>query len=214
MAKHKRIGMGEHVYIAGMTGTGKTYFAKTYLAEFPTVGVLDTKGEAMLDIAEGRDPWPQVAKEELTVFESLDDLDKVDTPYYIYSPKLDELSEHYYNEFFKYHYFKLDCTVLVDEAMQVSPNGNSIPWWYRGILTRGRSRRVSVWSCTQRPANVSQDIIAQSSHVVMFNLRKHDDRKRISDSTGMPEFMTNPGGHNFWYWEDGMTEAVKARLKA
>ena len=39
-----KIKSSEHVFIAGRTGSGKTFLAETYLASFPNVIVLDTKG--------------------------------------------------------------------------------------------------------------------------------------------------------------------------
>ncbi|MNG10011.1 hypothetical protein D3C84_934560 [compost metagenome] len=152
---------------------------------------------------------------ELTIIEKLADVEHVETPYFIYSPNMDELNDKdlYFEEFFKWAYFTRNITLLVDEAMEVSENPFSIPRHYKGILTRGRTRDVSVWSCTQRPAGLSPMIISQSKHIFMFNLRKKEDRKKIADSTGVPEFMDNPSGHYFWYWKDGMTEAAKGILK-
>lgn len=208
----------EHVFIAGMTGTGKTFLAKNYLASFASkkdkhiVAILDSKGDAQIDIANDINPYPQVNPKDLTVIFSIDDLEYVDTMFVIYSPKREEASEHFYDRFLEWCYQRGNVTVLVDEAMQVSLNPHHIPEGYKGILTRGRTRNVAVWSCTQRPAGLSQTILSQSTHMFVFNLRLKVDRKRIVEVTGAPEFINNPKDHNFWYWKDGFEEARKARL--
>lgn len=208
----------EHVFVAGMTGTGKTFLAKNYLASFASkkdkhiVAILDSKGDAQLDLKKGLNPYPQVEPKDLTIIFSIDDLEYVETSFVIYSPKREETNEYFYNEFLKWCYNRGDVTVLVDEAMQISENPHHIPEFYKGILTRGRTRNVAVWSATQRPAGLSQLILSQATHMFIFNLRLQQDRKRIVEVTGAPEFMNNPKDHNFWYWKDGLDEARKAKL--
>lgn len=208
----KPISVSEHVFIGGMTGTGKSYLAEKYLSKYPRVWMLDTKGDTSRKLKDGLNPWPEVDPKKLTIIKSIVSLAEVRTPYLIYEPNMNELEEYFYNEFFKAAYFLENVTVWVDEAMNVSPSPYSLPDYYKGILTRGRSRNVSVWSLSQRPKGIASIIISQCTHFFVFNLQLPQDRKTITEITGVPEFLTKPGGHDFWYWRDGWDEAVKARL--
>ncbi|MFE3632539.1 hypothetical protein, partial [Streptomyces goshikiensis] len=70
-----------------------------------------------------------------------------------------------------------------------------------------------VWACTQRPTDIPVIAMANSSHYFIFTMQNPDDRKKIVKATGMPQFMEQPGGHNFWYWKVGMQNPVLAKLK-
>ncbi|MFD8622274.1 hypothetical protein, partial [Streptomyces sp. NPDC059612] len=78
---------------------------------------------------------------------------------------------------------------------------------------RGRSKEAVVWACTQRPTDIPVIAMANSSHYFIFTMQNPDDRKKIVKATGMPQFMEQPGGHNFWYWKVGMQNPVLAKLK-
>ena len=137
----------EHVFVAGGTGSGKTFLASEYLKGYNNVIVLDTKGMF--------DNWDYMSSVELSVVDRLEDVYNVSTSKIIYRPRFQELTQDFYNEFFKWVYLRKNTTILIDEAMQVSPNPHIIPEWLRGCLQRGRQRKVSIWSLTQRPLNIS-----------------------------------------------------------
>lgn len=202
----------EHVFIGGKTGTGKTELAKNYLSQFPRVAMLDTKGDTLKTIKKGLSPWPQVDPKDLTVITNVESLRDVTTRHLIYVPAMEELTIFHYDEFFRWCYFQEDITVWVDECMNVSPSSQVIPEYYKGILTRGRTRNVSVWSLTQRPKGIHPLIMSQCTHFFAFNLRLDQDRDKMAEVTGVPEFYNNPGGYNFWYFRDDWDAAVKAKL--
>lgn len=198
----------EHVFVPGMTGCGKSHLAEAYLSQFPKVVKLDTKGEAMDKIRRKQNPWPQVNPKELTIVTRLDDLiQNSDAPYLIYNPSHDELQEDYYDEFFRWAYYHRRITVWVDEVMEVLESPHKILRWYKGILTRGRYFDVAMWQLTQRPMGLPPMTIAQSTHVFCFDLQLDQDRKKVSDVTGVADFLTKPEGHNFWYWRSGWRSA-------
>lgn len=212
MDKDNRIKTSEHVFVAGMTGTGKSFLARNYLSRFPSVAMLDTKGESIDKLANKENPWPEIDPKLLTIVTRAAQLPEVETPYLIYAPDFEELEPYFYNEFFRWAYFRKNITVWVDEAMSVSENSQTIPEYYKAILTRGRSRNTAIWTLTQRPMGLSPLIISQSTHFFVFNLQLEQDRKKVTDVTGVPEFMQKPMGHNFWYFRDGWESAVKAKM--
>lgn len=213
MARFTRILPNEHVFIAGKTGSGKSYLAERYLAGFKHVVMLDTKGEMYDRFMRGQKPlWIGVDDDEVTLVTRIMELEKASTPKIIYSPDYKEMKEEYYDAFFEWCYLRRNCIVWVDEAMSVSPNPHRIPEHYMAILTRGRSRNTAVWSLTQRPKGIANVIMSEATHFFIFTLQLLDDRKKIVDITGVPEFLEPPPKHVFWYWKQGMDRAILARL--
>lgn len=197
----RTIKQSEHVFIAGKTGSGKTFLAKNYLAGYPNVIALDTKGT--LTWKEGGD-----VKE----FEHLNDLMQFQEGHAIYRPSFEELNEDYYEAFFKWIYFRQNTIVWVDEVMSVCQNSQNIPTYYKAILTRGRERNTSVWSLTQRPKTIPLVIISEATHFFVFRLNIEADRQRIAEIAGSDKFLINPPKYDFWYYNTEMDEPIMARL--
>jgi len=193
----------EHVFVAGRTGSGKTFLARKYLSQYPHVVVLDTKGMTN---------WPEVPEKELSLVTKLEHLGDVDTPKIIYRPGWDEMTDEYYNEFFRWVYRRKNTIVWVDEAMSVTPNPHKIPDYYKAILTRGRERNTAVWSLTQRPSGIAQIIMSEATHFFIFDLNLPQDREKIVDVTGATEIYQKPGKYKFWYYNVAREKAILAQL--
>lgn len=194
----------EHVFIAGKTGSGKTYLARKYLAGYENVFVLDTKGTL---------EWPEVPRDELTIITHISELNKVETPKCIYKPAIEELEPEFYDQFFRFIYERGHTILWVDEIMSVSPNAQKIPFYLKAALTRGRELGVAVWSLTQRPSGINLLPISEASHIISFDLNLPQDRKRMAEVSGAPEFLKKPGEYKFWYYNVQGEHAVLARLK-
>lgn len=186
----------EHVFIAGMTGSGKTYLAQCYAAGIDKrVLVLDSKGTF---------EWPHMPQEKRVLVTRLAEIPEAVSRfnYLIYRPAREELNIKFYDAFFQFCYELGNCTVLVDEVMQVCPNSSaaSMPEFYRGILTRGRELNVNVWSCTQRPATIPVVIYSESTHMFIFKLNAAPDRERMADFFGYEDFEKIIPKYQFWYY--------------
>lgn len=184
----------EHVFIAGMTGSGKTFLAYNYLPGVnKPVFVLDTKG--LFD-------WPQIPDNKKIIIRQLQELPDAAARFdrVIYRPIWEELDPAFYNEFFRYCYMLEHNTVVVDEVMQVCPNPARIPEWYKGILTRGRELDVNVWSLTQRPATIPVVIYSEATHWFIFKLNSAKDRQRLAEFTGYDKFNSIIPKHVFLYY--------------
>lgn len=202
----------QHVFIAGRTGTGKTYLTKKYLSGYNHVVALDTKGFLPED-------WTEPGEDELTIVSRLADLERVKTPKIIYQPNLHEMTEEHYNEFFRWCYLRKNCLVWIDEVMSVCPSPFKIPFYYQGILTRGRQRNVAAWSLTQRPSGIPQLIMSEASHFFVFDLNLPQDREKLVKVTGVEDFYKLPSkagagynAFNFWYYNVKEDSAVLSRL--
>lgn len=193
----------QHVFVAGRTGSGKTFLARKYLAGYRNVVVLDTKGTTN---------WPEIPPDEITLVRNIKYLPAATTPKIIYRPVWEEMDGQYYNEFFRWCYRRRNTVVWVDEAMSVSPSPFKIPDYYKAILTRGRELNVAVWSLTQRPSGIAQVIISESTHFFVFDLNMPQDRDKLAEVTGATEFLDKPGKYKFWYFHVEQDHAVKAQL--
>jgi len=193
-----------HVFIAGRNGSGKTYLARNYLAGYMNVFCLDIKGTLT---------WPEVPKEQLTIVKHLKDVYRCKTQKCIYKPVPEEMTDEFYNNFFKFIYTRENTIVWVDEVMGVTPNPHKIPFWYRAILTRGRELGVAAWSLSQRPSGINLLPISEARHFLAFDLNLEEDRKRMAKTSGAPEFFDKPGKFKFWYYNVENDNAILAKLK-
>ena len=196
-----KIKQGEHVFVAGRTGSGKTFLVKKYLenSKLP-VYVLDIK--KTLKWVKGTD---------VLYTEKLSEALASKRRKIIYQPRWEEMEEEYYDEFFKNVYEKGDRTLWIDGLMGVG-TAVRFPKYYKACLTRGRELGISVWSCTQRPATIPIISMSEATHFFIFNLSMKKDRERIVEIAGHSNFLKTPGKYIFWYF-DAMKEAAPVRAK-
>jgi DNA helicase HerA-like ATPase len=212
--KSPTIKPSEHVFIAGQTGTGKSKLAEIYLRGYDHVVKLDTKGEYYERKRDRKPVWEGLTEgDDYTVIFKLSDIDKVDTPKIIYVPVFEEQSLEYYDALMKWVYERENTILWIDELMSISDSPTRYPLYLRALMTRGRSKNATVWALTQRPMDIPSIILANSSHYFVFTMQLPQDRKKIADATGQPEFLEQPKGYNFWYFKVGSDRPVLARLK-
>lgn len=209
----KSIKNDEHVFIAGMTGTGKSFLAEVYLSGMDYVVKLDTKGEYFERKKKGEDIWRGLEEgTDYTVIFSLTELENVKTRKIIYVPDFTEQNQVHYNSLMKWIYDRENTILWIDELMSVAESSHRYPPYLKALMTRGRSKNAVVWSLTQRPMDIPAIILANSTHFFIFDLNLPQDRKRIVDATGIDDFNEKPNGHNFWYYKIGRNRGVKAKL--
>jgi len=206
------IGTDEHVFIPGKTGSGKSFLAEVYLAGFNHVVKLDTKGEVFERRKKKQPIWRGLVEgKDFTVIERLKDIDKVETPKIIYAPVFEEQTLEYYDSLLKWVYLRENTTIWIDELMSIA-EVSKYPPYLKALMTRGRSKDASVWALTQRPMDIPTIVLANTTHFFVFNLNLPQDRKKMAETTGMFEFLDNPGYRNFWYYKDGEDDVINATL--
>lgn len=207
-----------HVFVAGITGGGKSFWIKNYAATRHRVLKLDTKQEALIELRDGINPWAQVSPKKLAILEKFDDLEKHDwreRPYVIYVPSLEDMDDpEFFNEFFRWSFLtnrdpKNPFINWIDELKDVVPNAHTIPKYLKYLYTKGRFFNNTVWGASQEPRHLHSVCLSQPTHFVAFDLPRIEDRKRLADNTGAPEFTELPSGYNFWYFRRGWRNAVK-----
>lgn len=203
----------EHVFIPGMTGSGKSFLAEVYLAGFEHVLKLDTKGEVYERRKKGEPVWRGLEEnKDFTVIESLEEIDQVETKKIIYAPNFEEQTIEYYDSLLKWAYMRENTTIWIDELMSIADSPTRYPKYLKACMTRGRSKDVAVWALTQRPSDIPSIVMANCTHFFIFDLMLPNDRKKVSEATGIPDFMETPGHHNFWYYRIGGNDPIKATL--
>lgn len=194
------IGTDEHVFIAGMTGSGKSVTAEHYLAGYANVIKLDTKDEVSERRKQKKPLWKGLVEgKDYTVINRLAELDNVDTPKIIYVPEFDEQTQDHYNSLFKWVYERQNTILWIDELMSIADSPSRYPPYLKALYTRGRSRESVVWALTQRPMDIPTIVMANSTHFFIYNLNMPQDREKVAKATGYPEFYDLPGKYTFWY---------------
>lgn len=192
---------GQHVFIAGMTGSGKTVLAKYYLAGEENVIIFDTKATFTYE-----DIIPNIP-----IFDNLNDLMKFKEGKAIYRPRFQELNNEFYETFFNWIYQRRNTIVLVDELMSFTTQ-TYLPEGLKAILTRGRERHTSAWCCTQRPATIPIVCMSEATHYFIFRLNVFADRERLKKSIGCEEFMEVLPKFVFWYYNTALDKPIKSKL--
>jgi hypothetical protein len=193
------------VFIAGMNGCGKSQLAQIYLNGVENVVLHDTRGT---------EHWEKLSGEK--VYTRLDDLMKHHAEgKAIYRPRFEELTEEFYEAFYKWIYFRKNTTVWIDELMNVCKSALNMPYYLKGIYTRGRSRNTSAWGLTQRPANIPMLAMSEATHYFVFKLNLKQDRQRMFDIIGQDEVLTIPPEmYSFWYYNTKkMDKPILAKLQ-
>lgn len=190
----------EHVFIAGMTGSGKSYAAERYLAGYEHVVKLDTKDETSERRRSNKPVWAGLTEgKDFTVVTRLSDLEAVTTKKIVYVPDFEEQNLDTYNALFKWIYLRENTILWIDELMSIADNPSRYPPYLKALYTRGRSKEATVWALTQRPMDIPTIVMANSTHFFIFNLNMPQDRDKVAKATGWPEFLEMPGKYNFWY---------------
>lgn len=197
----------EHVFICGQTGSGKSFLKQAYLSGYENVISLDLKGKLTYE------PFLY----DVPVFDNLEELMGVGEGKYIYRPKFEEIENtDYIEKFFEWIYMRQNTICDIDEIIALSEIGGQgyIPRYAKAILTRGRERKTTIWSATQRPKTIPLVYMSESSHYFIFSLKLLDDRKRIQEFIPHDEILNEipKKTHKFYYYNDDLDRPELARL--
>lgn len=164
---------GEHVLLVGPTGSGKSFLGDRFLRSYPYTVVLDSKDELH---------WKGFLRTK-----KLDAVRYLDASHIIYVPEHRNLIESA-DTLFELVYTQRGWTVYVDEVYSLGL-GMSVPPSFNKLLTRGRSRGITVWTGTQRPKWMPLFCFTESKHYFLFRVTSEDDIRTIARQAS-PEIAT------------------------
>lgn len=171
-------GANSRAMFVGKTGCGKTTLAYRIVSRYKHAVVLDIKGEMT------EKDWAG-----FTVFSSFDNLRKADKRITkrIYQPNIFEQNSEYYERFFQWIYERRNTCVYIDEVLGLCRSWSDIPFYYKGILTRGRQRGIACLQATQTPMNIPHALLSQSEIYYVFFCKMPQDREKIEKITGISQ---------------------------
>jgi hypothetical protein len=72
---------------------------------------------------------------------------------------------------------------------------------FKAILRQGRSKRIPVISCTQRPVDCDREVFSEANYVSIFRVKDRRDYKIIQEFTGNAA-IEKPLPDHWSYWYD------------
>jgi hypothetical protein len=196
---------GERAFIAGQTGSGKTAFGVWLLErlEMSPAFIYDTKEETKFDTL----PHSKV----VTTLDEADEAYADQTlDYIIVRPPINVTSDPRALDDWLYHHWQFwrKSVAYLDETSMFHTNGRGGPGLL-ALMTRGRSREITVIMSTQRPAWISQFMISEAQKFYIFFLQIAGDKKRISEVLPNFDKLANPPKHGFYFFKAGESQVTK-----
>lgn len=192
-----RIRRNDRVLFVGKTGCGKTTTATILLAPLPFLVVLDPKHQFewstnVMKLS------PRLSNQTLTTHR-LSEAIKWESSYpIIYRPSRTECKTGC-EAFWEWINWRENCIVFVDDVIGVCPTVN-MPDGYLQAVQMGRGKNIGVWSATQRPARIPQNLISEAEHVFVFELSNPIDLKRVAEFTDPIILRERAYKHDCWYY--------------
>jgi hypothetical protein len=85
--------------------------------------------------------------------------------------------------------------VFIDEALHLPPRSAAMT----NILAQGRSKRIQVIVCSQRPFYISPFLISEAGYFAVFELTDKRDKDRIVEFVPLSRNYEDPPQH-YCYW--------------
>jgi len=165
--------LGEHIIFCGTTGSGKSYLAQEMLAHYERVFVFDTQDSLAI-------PGAVKIIDPVHITRKLRAFAKIR-----YVPKLEFRTKGDFNYILKVlmtnpHAHKR--IIYIDEIYHLGFGPSFPDWLSRGIST-ARHKGISVWTASQRPANIPLAVMTEARRIYLFYLSYAEDVKKIAKFT-------------------------------
>lgn len=188
-------GVSDRTAVIGMTGSGKTVFAAWLLSRQrldvrPWVW-LDFKNEELLDQI-GSPPLQRLRLDELP--DRKRGLWRLSV-----RPGLDDALEQWLWRIWQRENIGLFC----DECSLIPSRAA-----FKAILRQGRSKRIPVIACTQRPVDCDREIFTESNYLAVFKVKDRRDAKIIEDFSGSLTLTEQPLPDYWAHWYDARRNRV------
>lgn len=183
--------------IMGATGSGKTtcgvwMLANQNLEKRPWI-IIDFKREQIFDLI-GIPPIRETDLRELPPRKA---------GLYLVSPRpgQEELLEAYLWRIWE----RENIGLFIDEA-SLMPDATA----FRAILQQGRSKRLPVIGCTQRPVNVQRALFSEATFFCIYRMNDKRDYQTVQGF--IPSDLSQPLPDHYWRWYD-VPKNILLRMK-
>lgn len=176
---------GDRGFIAGRSGSGKTFLARHLLPVYGASAASEFKGLLLIVDPNHNFEYPS----NRIVASPVDALPTKKEPVVIYRPGPEVREAEDWNLMWRNALLTKDhIMVYVDEAYAMEPlfgarrieGGNML----NAYLTQGRAKGKAALLSAQRPVNIPRNIIAQAEWFYMFDLPLEDDRRTVAGVIG------------------------------
>ena len=173
-----QIQTNERIFICGMTGSGKTEFAKRFLPFYPRI-VFHDREFGNSDLIQQYHFTPVHDPETLLMY-----IQK-GKKRILYQPAQGGEKEGVedFNRVCEIVFKTQNIALMVDEVSSVV-SGQNAPYWFGEIQRLGRKYNVGCISLTQRPMKLDQTLLSESEHMFIFKLKMDQDRVKIAKVCG------------------------------
>lgn len=172
--------------VIGATGTGKTTCGVWLLAhqrfdKRPWIAV-DFKREQLFDTI-GLPPIKQIGLGTVPRRPGL----------YLVSPRPDQDDE---LEAWLWRVWERENVGLFVDEASLMPDKDA----FRAILQQGRSKRIPLIACTQRPVDVKRGLFSEASFFAVYRMADKRDYRTVEGF--IPADLSKPIGPHEWWWYD------------
>ena len=91
---------------------------------------------------------------------------------------------------------KENIGLYVDEASLMPDDSDA----FKAVLQQGRSKRIPVIGCTQRPVSVARAMFSESDYYCVYRMVDRRDYKTVEGF--VPGDLSRPLPWHHWYWYD------------
>ncbi len=173
-----QIQTNDRIFICGMTGSGKSEFAKKLLPFYPRVVFYDLEF-ANNDLIKQYHFTPVQTPEMLITYIQRG------KKRILYQPAegddVNEIRE--FNSVCEIVYKTGNIGFMIDELSNFM-SGQKAPYWFRRIQQVGRKHGVGCISLTQRPKDIPQILLSESEYKFVFRLELEQDCEKIESICG------------------------------
>ena len=184
----REIETGDQVLLIAATGGAKSTLVATLTLDVPSLVALDEKGALSLPNARLVElpPYPKSGDESAVaqwgayLRRGLAYREQESNRVVIRPHVLD--IEHYeaHDAIFHAVYDRRGTILWIDEITGTGSNANRTQPWLRGLSSRGRTRPVGLWTCTQAPYALTPLILRRNATYLVFGPLDPEDAKGIN----------------------------------